>query len=110
MNGFASHDRRIKCFNDAHCHAGGGFRAGQMLRENGKLITAEARHHIAIAHRAEQTLSDDDQSLVSGTMAVDIVDLLEPVQIKEEDAVCGSRSGRRANSLPESLVKLPAVR
>src|SRR5262249_39012156 len=53
------------------------------LQEHEELVAAEARHHVARAHRGAQPARNFDEETVPGIVAVEIVHLLEAVQVDE---------------------------
>jgi hypothetical protein len=80
-----------------------------MLGEDGELVAAQPRDEVALAHRGHQPLADDDQGLIAGGVAIDVVDLLEAVEVEHEQRVHRAGTRRRRDRPLERLGKLPAV-
>jgi len=45
---------------------------------------------VALAHRTQESLCNDDQQLVADTVPVHVVDLLEAVEIEQENRMGSS--------------------
>ena len=78
-------------------------------QQDGKLLAADARHHIHRAHTRAQPARHLPQRLVAGIVAVGIIDLLEPVNIQGDH-----REGRLVTAAafelqPGQLEELAAV-
>lgn len=78
-----------------------GDLAGRLLvahapAQDGELVTAEARHDIAVPDRLAQPLGHLEQELVAGLVAERVVDLLEVVEVQEEQRrpLAAARPGR----------------
>jgi hypothetical protein len=106
----AGGNRHFQRLDHAQCHIGGGFRADQMARQNRKFIPAESGEQITAAHGGQQPLCDDDQHLVADGMAVNIVDLLEPVQVQQKYRVHGTAARRSRQRGLQCIVELAAIR
>jgi hypothetical protein len=77
--------------------------AGQHETE---LVTTEAGNHVALADAGPQTLSDDDQQLVTLMVPVLVVDFLEAIEVDQRQR---ARSPRRAQHLLNRRVERPPV-
>jgi hypothetical protein len=56
---------------------------GDFAEDNDEFVTAEPRHHVAIAHATAKPFGDLDQQGVTGRVPKRVVDHLEPVEIDE---------------------------
>ena len=64
--------------------------------QNGELVAAETRHHLALVEHRGDARSDRLKHRVAGGVAEQIVDFLEPVEIEAEHGEAfAARSGRR---------------
>jgi hypothetical protein len=54
--------------------------------DDGELVAADARDHVAGSHAAAQSFGEDEQELVAGGVAAAVVDALEVVEVDEEHA------------------------
>ena len=68
------------------------------------------RDVIFIAHRLAQDLCNGFEGLVSGKVAVCVVELFEPVDIRHEDGERPFRPARAAYFALQRLLQVPAVR
>jgi hypothetical protein len=89
-------DRCVEQLDHAKRDTGRRLGVCKVHGQDGEFVAAEARHHVAVAHRGAEPTRDRDQHFIADAVAVKIVDLLEAVQIEQEHAVrsAGTRWGR----------------
>ena len=75
-----------------------------------KLFASVARHMIYVAHGRPQDLCNGLEGLVSGEMAMFVVELLEPVDIRHEDRERLLRPARAAHFALQRFHQVAAVR
>jgi hypothetical protein len=96
-------------FDHAQGDVGRGLRAGERLRQDREFVAAEARRHVAVAHRGLEPLGDDAEHRVARAVAVDVVDLLEAVQVQHEHAMGGTAARRGGDRGLQRLFVLAPV-
>src|SRR5581483_1879913 len=79
-------DGRVDGVQDSLGHNGDRWRGRGVPQQDGELVASKPRHQIAVANSGLNALGDDSEHLVTGTMSVTVVDLLETVQVHEDDA------------------------
>ncbi len=77
--------------------------------QHGELVAAEASHHVAVAEHARHTGSHGLQDFVTRSMAEQIVDLLEAIEIETQHREHCAADARQRNLLVEPGVELAAV-
>ena len=58
-------------------------------REHDELVTGDPRHEIAVADGVDDSSGDGNEQLVAGLVSHDVVDVLEPVEIDEQQRNVG---------------------
>ena len=84
--------------------------AGQMLGQDDKLISPQARDQVCFTFDAKQTLGDPHEYFIANAVSMPIVDLLETVKVQQKEAVDGSRPWRGGNGRLQRFVELSAIR
>ena len=77
-------ERRKGSLRDGHSGRGAGLVTA--VEGDRELVTAEARHDLALRGGRTQSAGDDAQHLVTCSVAEGVVDDLEVVEVDEEDA------------------------
>ena len=75
------------CKNRQHFH-GDAFRrllVPESLQKHGKLVAAESRYGVGVAHRLERALRDLPEEKIAGRVSERIVHILEVIEIDEQD-------------------------
>ena len=74
-------------------------RAFDVFEQDGELVAAESREHVAFADAAREPLHDFTQQHVAGLVAERLVHHFEPVEIQHQAAPSSCRGATRASSL-----------
>ncbi len=61
--------------------------------ERRELVTTDAGHHVPAAHQQAEGMADDAQQCIAGRVALGVIDLLQPVDVKGEHREWQSRNG-----------------
>ena len=108
LSGIDRH-RTLQGFDDPESQRRGSLRTGKMGGQHRKLIPSQSPNHIAVPNRPAQSACDLDQRLITGGMAIEIVDAFEAVQVHHQNRVDGVRPRRGGNSGFQSLIKLASI-
>jgi hypothetical protein len=114
----ARRDRRIgfrvlthacQGFQDGLGDAAGHGRIGKPRENNGELVPAEPGKHLAVVKHAGNSLRHRLQHPVARCMPEQVVDLLEPVEVKTQDGESPPRCQGHLDLLVQLLVECAAI-
>ena len=91
-------------------YGGDLFRLGHFLDQHHELVPAQARHHVARAHRLGEPRPHFLQQLVAGVVAERVVDVLEAVQVDEQHRKIAFIAARILDREIEHIVEHGPVR
>src|SRR5205814_2285986 len=87
----------------------GGSRIGKIGHDDCKLVAAQPRYHVIAIQHVGNALCDGLKRPVARCVSEQIVDFLEPVEIKAQNGKPPPRRQRRFNLLIELLVESAAI-